>query len=264
MPLLAHLGDLAQRRAALARHLAVVGAERFAEQLEPLVWRATQGHGDGRETAVAMASWVAHSLDAEGRSPLVAVGEAARARGLELLATLAVDEPAEKRLGRRGRLADVGVARARSLVPGRTRRDPGEPVEAWRERTVWTARQRGYRFAGAAYHELERFRMHHEPSFVARVLDARWARLRDVVVIASRRPTTPAIVLAVATRDRWLADARVQAALVTNPFAPASLVNALLPVASEADLVDLASGGAHARRRAAAQVLLARGRSASS
>ena len=39
----------------------------------------------------------------------------------------------------------------------------------------------------------ERFRMHHDAVMIGRLLDASWCRLADVLVVASRRPTTPEI-----------------------------------------------------------------------
>jgi hypothetical protein len=76
-------------------------------------------------------------------------------------------------------------------------------------------------------HGLDALRAHHDPRFIARMLDRRWLSRRDVVEIAARRPTVPAIVLAVATRDRWLREAGVRAAILENPFTPAPLAGVL-------------------------------------
>jgi hypothetical protein len=71
--------------------------------------------------------------------------------------------------------------------------------------------------------------MHHRPRVIEKLLDQRWLRLRDVVLIAARRPTVPALAWAVASRDRWFFQAPVREALAQNPFSPTSLVLALLP-----------------------------------
>jgi hypothetical protein len=76
---------------------------------------------------------------------------------------------------------------------------------------------------------LEPLRMHHRPRVIEKLLDQRWLRLRDVVLIAARRPTVPALAWAVASRDRWFFQAPVREALAQNPFSPTSLVLALLP-----------------------------------
>ena len=132
------------------------------------------------------------------------------------------------------------------------------PVSEWRKHVAWIRRHRSFRYNGLGFPELERFRMHHDPVFMARLLDTRWLRPKDVVVIASRRPSTQTLLLAVATRDRWLSDIRVQEALAANPFTPMAHVGALLPTVSHAHLVDIAAREDSAAQRAAAHILAIR------
>jgi hypothetical protein len=75
----------------------------------------------------------------------------------------------------------------------------------------------------------ERMRMHHDPIFVGRLLDQKWLMASDVVAIAARRPSTPAVVLAVAVRDRWLCMPSVREAIAENPYAPPPLARLLAP-----------------------------------
>ena len=74
---------------------------------------------------------------------------------------------------------------------------------------------------------LELLCRHPDPVFVGRLLEQRWLRLADVVTIASRRPTTPALLRAIATRDIWLRHAAVRVALAENPYTPSGLGLAL-------------------------------------
>lgn len=98
---------------------------------------------------------------------------------------------------------------------------------------------------------LEPLRLHHRPRVIEKLLDQRWLRVRDVVLIAARRPTVPALSWAVATRDRWFFQAPVREALAQNPFSPTSLVLALLPTVSTSTVQRLVRAGAPEVREAA-------------
>ncbi len=98
---------------------------------------------------------------------------------------------------------------------------------------------------------LEPLRMHHRPRVVEKLLDQRWLRLRDVVLIAARRPTVPALAWAIASRDRWFFQAPVREALAQNPFSPTSLVLALLPTVATSTVQRLVRLGAPEVRDAA-------------
>lgn len=258
MPKLEALRDLAHRRSALGMHLEAVGPERFAEGLEALLLRASTGHHDGREACVALASWAAHGIASDGRSPLAAVGEAAARAGLPLGTALFVESPPRAALARRGRLAEASIGRFSSLSFVSLRRDPEMPVDEWYRHMAWLRSFHAHRWSGLGLTVLERFRMHHDPTFIGRLLDAPWLRSRDVVVIASRRPTTPALSLAVATRDKWLSHPRVQEALVKNPFTPTPIAASLLPAASESYLLECVAGDESGIRRGAEEILRAR------
>jgi hypothetical protein len=250
--------ELAQRRSVLSRHLDVVGSSTFAEELEPFLLRAAEGHRDGREVAIALTSWVAHTLATHGRSPLIEVAEIATQRGLALTSLAAKESRARKALARRGRLAEVGVARWQSIVPFR-RREPNQSAEDWRAQNLWFDQRFRQRFGwmGAPGY-LERRRAHHEPDFIGRLLDHGGCRIADAVVIAARRPTTLAMVLAIATRDRWFSEPRVQEALIANPFTPPALLHPLSFAASDVELASLASRIDHPTGRAASAILAAR------
>jgi hypothetical protein len=86
---------------------------------------------------------------------------------------------------------------------------------------------------------------------VEKLLDQRWLRLRDVVLIAARRPTVPALAWAIASRDRWFFQAPVREALAQNPFSPTSLVLALLPTVATSTVQRLVRLGAPEVRDAA-------------
>lgn len=108
-----------------------------------------------------------------------------------------------------------------------------------------------YFYGRGATGTLAPLRMHHRPRVIEKLLDQRWLRLRDVVLVAARRPTVPVLSWAVATRDRWFFQAPVREALAQNPFSPTSLVLALLPTVSTSTVQRLVRAGAPEVREAA-------------
>jgi len=65
-----------------------------------------------------------------------------------------------------------------------------------------------------------RLGQHHSAFTIGRLLDDPAVRERDVIAIAARRPTTPAIVRELTSRPRWMQLPNVRAALVSNPCTP--------------------------------------------
>lgn len=93
-------------------------------------------------------------------------------------------------------------------------------------------------------------RSHHQPKVIERLLEQRWLRLRDAVLIAARRPSIPALSYALAARDRWFFQSPVREALAQNPFSPTALVLALLPTVTTSTRQRLARTGSDAVREA--------------
>ncbi len=106
------------------------------------------------------------------------------------------------------------------------------------------------RMPGWFAHDRDRALRDPRASVIARVL-ASPVELRDVLRIASRRPSTPDVARAVAA-SRYLGELSVREALVRNPFTPAWLSLILLPTVRRR-VVDLAV--AHEEVRAYARFL---------
>jgi hypothetical protein len=223
---LAALREWPVARAWLDRHLARVGPAAFARDVEPLLVAAASGARAERDALVVLASWVAHGLDAGRGAELLAVGALADP-GEAPQVRAAFSGEARRSLPPRGRLAEVDIA-TYADVSGAPHLWCQEGLANWRSWCAYVANvPPQQRSIMARRYGLDKLRAHHDPRFVARLLDRRWLSRRDVVEIAARRPTVPAIVLAVATRDRWLREAGVRAALVENPFTPAPLAGVL-------------------------------------
>jgi len=229
---LSSLSELAQRRGLLDASAARdVGA--LASELEGVFEHAASGDGRSRDATIAVASWVAWLLDGGSSARLEAVHAVAVELGHPLTSSIFAPRPAPLALARLGRLPEVCVPARSGLSATMVHVcyeqvfDGDEPTDAnfvaHRVALRPTLDQRRRALLD------QRHREHPDPIFIRRLLDQPWLRPEDVVVIAARRPTTPPITLAVATRDRWLRNAHVQYALAVNPFTPAQLAAALLP-----------------------------------
>lgn len=267
--------ELPAQRSLLELHLHASRADGLAVELEGLFDAARSGSTRARTASVAVASWIAHK-SSDGSRAIEAVHAAAERLGLVLTRTLLHAGPPRSALARGGRLPEVCIgARAPFLVrwpTGPTAPRELEPeAHAGQEPAPEPLRRQtapmplheciGYFFRSGAFLRLERMRLHPDPIFVRRLLEARWLRLADALVIASRRPSSPEIAWSVAKCDRWLASARVREALAANPFSPSQLVLVLLPCLSSHSVQLLAQGGS-AHVRAAARLFRADGASA--
>jgi hypothetical protein len=222
------LRDLPLARAFLERHLTTVGPLAFARELEPVLERAALGAALERDAILPLASWVAHTLAAGEQGRVVAIGAAADPEKEPRVRVTFGQADARAKLLPRGRLADVGIPVFADLL-GVTPRMEGEPEAEWRSRTAWIRNSPGVQ-SWRMQRLGPRLRMHHEPIFIRRLLDQRWISTREVVMIAARRPTVPAIVLANATRDRWLCCAPERQAIAENPYTPGPLARVLAHV----------------------------------
>ena len=68
-------------------------------------------------------------------------------------------------------------------------------------------------------------------------------RERDVVTIASRRPTSAAILETVANHRKWKSRYNIKATICWNPYSPDYLVKKLLPSLMQQDLRAIIDGG---------------------
>ena len=216
--------DLPVARAFLADRFDALDTPSFAENLEPVIEGARRGSDAERSSMVAVASFIAHVLAKGDGARLAAVGEAAATVGCDLTHAVLAGER-ERVLAPSGRLADVGIGLYAWFWPTPLRPFEGQTPEEFRAWRLWRARPEVARVFDRP--AVLKAPQHHDPGLIGRFLDDRRARARDVVAIAARRPTVPAMSLAVATRDRWLCVREVRVALAENPFTPAPLARAL-------------------------------------
>jgi len=108
--------------------------------------------------------------------------------------------------------------------------------------------------ARAYWLPVPRILMHPDAEVVRRLLGAPALRLNEALVIASRRPTSDAIVREITSSLRWIARVEVREALVGNPFVKPAVALALLPTLLHGAQRSLRRGGIHPIVREAARL----------
>jgi len=98
----------------------------------------------------------------------------------------------------------------------------------------------------------DRILAHPDSRIVGRLLRAPSLRLHDALTIASRRPTSDAIVKELTRSLRWIAHIEVREALVANPFVRPAVALILLPTLLAPALRALGRGSVHPLVRRAA------------
>jgi hypothetical protein len=94
-------------------------------------------------------------------------------------------------------------------------------------------------------HLMEPLLLHPDPVVVRRLLRARSLRLREALIVASRRPTSPSIVREIVASLRWIGRIEVREALVANPFVSTGIALKLLATVSIPAQRGLARGAVH-------------------
>jgi hypothetical protein len=201
---LASIGPLALRVPA-ARSRLGADATAAAPQLEAILRDA--GRGDERARKSLLACSIAIAQDGS-EAWIDALAREACRQELPILGALLRDGEPHLAIQHPGRLSDPCVSETHAMI-----------------------------FASlslllrARWHGLRSVRIlgHPAPEVVRRLLRSPGLRLEEALVIASRRPTSDAIVREVLLSLRWLARTEIREALVANPFVRLRAALALLP-----------------------------------
>lgn len=244
---LSSLPDLASRRMVLREKILCDPASGVWE-MDAIVRRAQGGTPIARDATVALGSMLIGMRHAGETTSLEALRIEAERAGLAAVAALLGDAPAHRALAPLGRLREVSLGERAFF-----RRWPCADGPFVTRSTIYRLRLRsGLR---------ERFSAHPSPVFIGRLLRELWLDLEDVLQVASRRPTTPALAFELAYHDRWFQRIEVREAMVQNPFTPTGLVLSLLPSTRRRLLAHLRDAGdAHPLVSSAAGELIALGR----
>ncbi len=204
------------RHAALAEYLARQPAEAAVAVLAEVVSRVRE-YPDFRDAAEAVAATLIDPdlVGYEARSRLYA---AAKKAGYDEISHLFFDSSPTNTPGDG---FDEDLAAERAIVPG------GRPLTLGERKSLARGHQREL---------LEHVMRDLHPDVVTILLDNPHLTESDVLVIASRRPSPPASLTAVAANHRWRARYSVKRALTMNPHTPAHLAMQLATTLRPADL----------------------------
>ena len=290
---LARITDLSVRVTAASARLGG-DAEACVTELDALVVRARAGVDDARVALLSCAQALAADGDDVLAPRLLVAAEALRATHA---AHMLRDAPPLRAVGPRGRLREVcvpehtgwstieyrlrgfrlGYSESSALENllsierrwvGEWRGQPAHPADevyprddpAYHGHWVWEGVPDGEPLAASAPYvahvRLPPDRLlHPSPVAVRKALAA--AELRDVLVIASRRPSSAAIAQEVARAITWSRRVEVRRALCMNPFTPTGIVLRFLPTLATQVVAEVARGPVHPLVREAARALLA-------
>ena len=201
------LPELPMRRAALGETLNSLDDEEAVWWLDQLVRGALWGRSPEIDAMLACADWLVRldpdddyeriqsmylaAVDAERESVLLLLRDPPPHRGLRVGARLPeVRLPLER---------DVSIGERRSMARGQDRQ------------------------------LLQRLLLDPSPLVIDKLLENPALTIEDVLIVATRRPTLPELVLMLARKPRWFKEHRVREAIVQNPFAGTGLALKLLP-----------------------------------
>ncbi len=206
---LSHIGSLPEvpmRRSAVDRAIRALDPEQAVWWLDQLVRGALWGRGPEMDAMLACADWLQRLGDEDYellQDLFLAATDAERTCVLMLLR----NPPPHRALTGSARLPEVRLPLDRDVSIGERRS---------------LAR-------GSNRQLLERLLLDPEALVIRNLLKNPNLRVADILVVASRRPTTPDLLREVAMATRWLADHRVREALVQNPYSATGLALKLLP-----------------------------------
>ncbi len=202
------------RRALFAAEIVSVEPEQLVQVLGEIVRRGRSAGPPFEAALLALATLL--STDAVPYDRLeVLYAEARRTGEIELQELLLSPQPA-----RCAELEPMGLLQRRGRVL-----TVGERMQAARNTTRT---------------EIDRLLRDTDPRVIRNLLQNARIVERDVTLLATRRPTTPAIQLEVFLSGRWIARPAVRRALARNPFTPTDLTLRLLSLLPEQDLAEIA------------------------
>lgn len=219
------------RRAVIERGLLALPAAEAAQLIEAVAEQAHDGGAAARAVILALVSAVVHRRRRSDFSGLDRIEAAAVEASLTRAARLCGDVAASKALVARARLPEVGLnteACFPSALKRYWRNDDGTiEVHVLDEGQLRRMAVFGQSLFGQSTRPLRDLVRHPSGAFLSRVLRTRWISQSDVLIAATRRPSTPEIAIAIAADDRWIRNPSVRKALLENPFTPGWLAAGL-------------------------------------
>lgn len=202
------LPELPMRRTTIGESLDALCVDDAVWFIDQLVRGALWGRNPEIDAMIALSDWLIrlrHDIDDYER--FEALFRGAHEAGREAVLYLLRDPPAHRSLGENGRLPEARLPFDRDVTLGERRR-----LAAGRDR-----------------HLLDRLLLDPDPLVIERLLENPTLQTRDVLTIATRRPTIAPLILAVLRHPRWFLQQQVREAIVRNPYSPTGAALRLLP-----------------------------------
>lgn len=204
---LGRLPEIPMRRAKLDEVLKALSVEEAAWWIDQLVRGALWGKGPEIDAMLACTSWLIELRIDDNYEYLQALYAQAHESKRDSILVLLRDIPPHHQLAENARLPEVKLPTTRDVTLGEKR---------------WLA-------AGADRKFLERLIYDYDPMVIEKLLKNPHVNLQDVLIIASRRPTKPDILLAVAISKAWFKEHQVREAVAQNPYSPTGIALKILP-----------------------------------
>ena len=201
------LPELPMKQAILEETFGLLEPAQICWMLSQCIRSSLQGKRGGNQATLVAMMWLQRLHRAQDTDALRALFMAAHSQGWEDLLYLFRSPPAHQALGPGARLPEVRLPLGRDVTLGE-------------RRAIASSSNRKL---------LERLLMDPNLLVLSKLLKNPQLRIKDLVQVASRRPTTPDLLAEITTHPRWMIHHRVREALALNPFIPTGLALTLLP-----------------------------------
>lgn len=210
--------ELGMQAAAVRELMEGLKAQEVVWCLDQLLRAALLGQRNSLEAILAMAWWLIEMRVADDYERIKELFITAHHEGREAVVDMFRDVPPHRELAEGRRLPEVRLPLTREVTLGERRTLASGP-----NRRI-----------------LERLLMDPSPLVIGKLLDNPQIQLRDIQVIASRRPTKPELLRILVCHRKWYGRQDVRDAVVRNPFNDTGLSLKLLPTLRLKSLRDIA------------------------
>lgn len=204
---IASLPELPMRRAAVDAAIAELEPDEAAWWIDQLIRGALWGREPEIDAMLACADWLIRLSKDDDYDRIQTLYSAAADAERESVKMLLRDPPPHHALRKGARLTETRLPLDRDVTVG----------------------ERRSMARGSDRQFLERLLLDSSPLVIQKLVENPNLRLQDVLVIATRRPTTPDLVFEVALSTKWFAEHQVREAIVQNPYGPTGVALKLLP-----------------------------------
>ncbi len=201
------LRELPMRRAKLGETLERLEVEERVWWIDQLIRGALWGRSPEIDAMLACSSWLIRLRLEDDYDSLQAMYIAAHEAERESILFLLRDYPPHQALAPNARLQEVRLPIPREVTLGERRS---------------LAR-------GSDRRLLERLLQENSPLVIEKLMQNPNINLQDVMIVTTRRPTKPELLMPVVLTDKWFTDHRVRESVVQNPFAFTGVALKLMP-----------------------------------